>query len=424
MKRLLFTTLLLSFVTFLSCTQVLANGVLLESVGPITTGRGATDIAHSDTGSMVYDNPAGLARQQRDRIELNTEFFSFSMHYQDPQNDTEGKEPDFALPSLFYTKHLKGLPLGIGVGIFSSDGFSSEYDLIHPQYGKRKYYSYSALSKIIFGTGYTIRDDLSCGLGIGAAHSKLELEMPYTFQTGVLAKTNPPTAALIDMEADGWSYTWNLGMQWDVFPKTTLGFSYRSQDTFDMQGDMDMDIADNTAHYDLEFDFRWPQSAGIGLLQRLTDKHSISFDVVWIDWSSAYDDLTLKLSKGDNAAFNNLAGSKPQDTLPLRWKDGYSYRLGYEQLLTPRDTVRLGYLYTQSPVPDSTLVPIVPGILTHMASVGYSRDWNNWCLSLAYLYAFPSKQSVGKSKITGGDFDSSSLKESLHCFSLGIGYRI
>jgi len=425
MKRILFAILLLNFLMVLSFSnQVLANGVLLESVGPISTGRGATNIAHSDTGSMVYDNPAGLAHLKNDTVELNAEYFSFSMHYRDPDNDQEGKEPDFILPSIFYMKHFKGLPIGIGVGVFSSDGFSSKYDLIHPAYGKQKYFSYSALSKIILGAGYKITDQWSLGMGFGASYSKIQLEMPYTFQTGALAGT----PALIDMEGDDWSYTWNLGLQMDLSSKTTLGLSYRCQDTFDMHGKLDMSIpaapAPNSAHYDLGFDFRWPQSAGFGLLHRLTDKHIVSLDVMWIDWSSAYDDLTLKLSNGDNATFNGMAGSRPQDNLPLHWKDGYSYRLGYEQIFTPQDTLRLGYLYTQSPVPDGTLVPMIPGILTHMFSIGYSREWKSCCFSLAYLYALPSKQSIGKSEIIGGDFDSSSLKESLHCFSLGISYRI
>ncbi|MEW5803369.1 MAG: outer membrane protein transport protein, partial [bacterium] len=305
MKRILFATLLLNFVIGLSfSTQVLANGVLLESVGPVSTGRGATNIAHSDTGSMVYDNPAGLTRPASDRIEFNADFFSFSMHYQDADNDEEGKEPLFILPSLFYTKHFDELPIGLGVGIFNSAGYSTKYDLYY--HGKQQEYSsYSSLSKLLVGAGYKITDGVSFGMGIGASYSKIELKMPYTFQNPDLASKIPATA-FIDMDADAWSYTWNMGMQWDMSSKTTVGLAYRSQDSFDMQGKFDMDVPalgnppynvpNTSAHYDLDFDFRWPQSAGLGLLHRLTDRHILSFDVMWIDWSSAFDELTLKLS--------------------------------------------------------------------------------------------------------------------------------
>lgn len=420
MKKILCATMLIIFLISTSLIQqVLANGVLLESIGTTTTGRGATNIAYSDNGTMVHDNPAGLAKLKSDKIEVTTELISFSMHYQDLQNDEEGKEPLCILPSLFYMKDFDEIPLGIGFGIFSSAGYSTDYNLAHfdPNYGVQKYYSYSSLSKILVGTGYKITDRFSLGIGIGASYSKVELEIPYTFQTGGMAGTY----ALINMKADDWSYTWNMGAQWDISSKTTLGLIYRSKDDFDMHGGLDINIPGSAAaHYVLNFDFSWPQSSGIGILHRLTENHRLSFDVVWVDWSSAFDDLTLKLSNGNNVALPLDA----QDTFPLAWNDSYSFRMGYEQLLTPVDTLRLGYIYIQNPVPDSTLTPMIPGILTNMFTIGYSREWKNWIFNLAYLYAFLSKQSVGKSRIIGGDFDSSSVKESLHCFSFGIAYLI
>ncbi|MGA1868340.1 MAG: OmpP1/FadL family transporter [bacterium] len=431
-KRAYFISLLVLCGAVLFFTaHVMANGVLLESIGTMSTGRGATNIAYSDNGTMVYDNPAGLAHLTKDTMEFSTEFLSFSMHYKDPQNDEEGSEPVCILPSLFYMKHFNDRPLGIGVGIFSSAGYSTEYDLSHPLYGTQDYSSYSSLSKILIGAGYKINDHLSVGLSVGPSYSKVELKLPYTFQTDPLAQI--PVPALIDLKADGWSYTWNIGAQWDISAQSTVGIIYKSKDLFDMQGDLDMDIpalaaqtSDTSAHYDLDFDFKWPQSVGVGVLQRLTEKHRLSFDCIWIDWSSAFDKVVLKLSKGDNDYYNTnpLVGTSPRDTLPLDWKDSYSFRLGYEQLLTPKDTLRCGYLYSQSPVPDRTLTPLIPGILNHMISVGYSREIKNWRLSVAYLYAFCSKQSVEESAIIGDDFDASSVKESLHCVSVGVAYQL
>ena len=110
---------------------------------------------------MVHNNPAGLAKLESDKIEITTELISFSMHYKDLQNDEEGKEPVCLLPSLFYMKHFDGIPFGIGVGIFSSAGYSTDYDLVHPVYGVQRYYSYSSLSKILVGAGYKFRDNFS-----------------------------------------------------------------------------------------------------------------------------------------------------------------------------------------------------------------------------------------------------------------------
>ena len=143
----------------------------------------------------------------------------------------------------------------------------------------------------------------------------------------------------------------------------------------------------------------------------------------WIDWSSAFDEVTLKLSSGDSAVFNALAGNSPKDTIPLDWKDSYAFRLGYEYLLTMADTARFGYVYNRNPVPDSTLVPVIPGILEHLLSVGYGRNWKSWSLDVSYHYSFGSRQSVGSSKIIGGDHNNSSVDIDAHVFRLGIQYH-
>ena len=141
------------------------------------------------------------------------------------------------IPGLPITRlHFNELPFGIGLGIFSSAGYSTEYDLVHPAYGRQKYFSYSSLSKILLGVGYKITDQWSFGIRPGPSYSKVELELPYTFQTGPLAGI----PALLELEADAWSYTWNVGVQWDISSKTTLGLTYRCQDAFDMYGDLDM----------------------------------------------------------------------------------------------------------------------------------------------------------------------------------------
>jgi long-chain fatty acid transport protein len=274
-------------------------------------------------------------------------------------------------------------------------------------------------------------DGLSLGIAAGPAYSQVKLEEPYTFQTHPVFQGQ---TALIDMEGDAWALAWNIGAQWRVSPGTTIGAAYHYQDKFEMRGNCDLDVtggplagfvADPTAHYSkAEFDFRWPQSLGVGITHRVKDDHRLSADVKWIDWSSAFDEVTFKLSSGDNAGYNALArGDSAKDTVPLDWKDSYSFRLGYEYLFTMADTLRLGYLYNRNPIPDSTLVPVIPGILEHLVSAGYGRNWKKWTLDFAYQYSFGSRQSVGTSKIQGGDYDNSSVDVEAHLFTMGVQYR-
>ena len=425
------TALVITFcISLILVNQSFANGVVRDSMGPVSGGRGGTNIAHIDNGVLIHDNPSALTEMNGKRVEADFDFLALSMNYRDPQNDEDGEDILAFMPSFSYAQELAQGRFGVGLGVYIPAGFSTDYDLVHPIYGEQKYASEASLTKILLGLGWKITDRVSLGVSAGPAYSKVELEEPYAFQTGPLQGL----AALIDMQGDAWALAWNIGAQWRISPNTTVGVTYHYQDKFEMRGDCDVDVTGNpllpvpnpTAHYDkLEFDFTWPQSLGVGITHRFKGGHRVSADVAWIDWSSAFNKVTFKLSDGDNPVFDATIGNSPQDSYPLDWKDSYAFRVGYEYLLSVVDTLRFGYVYNRNPVPDSTLVPVIPGILEHLVSVGYGRNWKSWTLDLAYQYTFAGRQSVSTSKIMDivGDYDNSSVDVDGHVFRLGIQYH-
>jgi long-subunit fatty acid transport protein len=401
-------------ISFMFISSSLANGVLLDAKGPITLGRGGTNIAHSDNGILIHDNPAALARLQGKNIEGALDMLMFPMNYKNTNNNKKGEDQAFFLPTFAYTHNVQQSRFGMGAGVYNPAGFSAEYNLNHPLYGEQKYFSNASLTKILLGAGYNITDKWSFGVGFGPAYTNMELELPYPFQTGLLLGNT----ALIDMEGDDWALTWNLGTQLEVSSNTTLGLSYVCQDKFRVQGDLDAEVPGVAAHYKVDLDFSWPQILGAGVKHLLKKNQSISFDVLWIDWSSAFNELKFELSEGDNAGLP----TSYQDTFPLHWKDSYSLRLGYEYFLNDKDTLRFGYIYNENPVPSSTLTPLIPGILKHEVSLGYGRTWEKWAFNVSYLYAFKSEQSVSNSEIKGDDFSQSTVKISAHFLSLRFQY--
>jgi len=440
MKKLSITLIVAFSICFIGVRYCFGNGVYVDGIGTVSNSRGGTNIAHSDNGSVIHDNPSALTAIEGKRFEGNFDFLISPVHYQDPENDKDGKNHLFFLPSFSYSQKITRRPFGIGIGVFSPAGFSTEYRLNPPDlpnpgflYGRQKYASDASLTKILMAAGWQITDKWSVGLGVGPAYSKASFQELHFFQTGPLAGA----PVLIDMNGDDWAMAWNMGVQWRISESTTLGLAYVNQDRFHLSGDLDLRIdpaviagaglpplTNSTAHYHAKCDFQWPQTLGIGIRHQFQTKHTFSTDIVWIDWSSAFDELTFKLSDGDNSDLNTaVGGSSVQDTIPLHWKDSYAFRLGYEYLLAPADTLRLGYSYNQNPVPDSTLTPIIPGILTHMVSFGYGHDWDNWALNAAYVYSFGPRQSVSTSEIIGGDYDQSSVKVSAHFLSAGIQYQ-
>ena len=405
-----------------------ANGLMREAMGSIPGGRGGTNIAHTDNGMLVYDNPAALSEVNGKMAEFDFDNLDLMPNYENAANDESG-DVWTILPSLSYMQELNDR-FGIGVGVYHPAGCQSDYGIAHPLFGEQEYSSFASLTELLFAVGFSPIDSLSIGVGIGPAYSKMKLKEPYTFQTGTLQGV----PVLIDMKVDDEQLTWNAGLQWRVSNATTFGIVYHPERKFNMEGDIDLDLnvvgvalgfPDTTATYDLEYDVVWPQTAAIGVAHQFTDALNLSAEAVWYGWSSAFDKWELKLSNGDNPVYNAAAGTTtPQDTIPLEWDDAYSIRVGGDYALTENDTIRLGYIYEKNPIPNDTLVPVIPAICQHEILAGYSHDWEKLSVTMAYGYIFGPSQDIETSKLVGGDYNNSTIDFSAHFISLGLQYQV
>ncbi len=404
--------------------RVLGQGVVRDSATAVPSGRGGTNIAHSDNLAVILDNPAGLANiLDEERLDLGFDLLFTDLDYTDPLNNANGEVVPFPLPSFGYAKKIANGRLTYGLGVFAPAGFGAHYRLRHLLYGKRDYNSLAALVKILPAVAYKVNDRLSVGATFGLAINHAQLGMPFNFQTGLFAGF--PT--IIDLKATGFAPTWSVGMQYKLSEKTTLGLSFLSETRFRLKGHAKADVSGFgfpllKANYDLELDLVWPRKLGAGITHRFNERHRASADVVWVNWSHAYDKLDLKLTDGSNPLFNLLLGTKVRDTLPLDWDDSVAVRIGYEYFPTPTDVLRAGYVFHPNPIPDSTLMPLLTGTLEHAVSVGYGHQWKKWRIDLAYQFSWGPTNHVSRIRIIGGDFDHSSVKAQAHWLFLTFAY--
>jgi long-subunit fatty acid transport protein len=153
----------------------------------------------------------------------------------------------------------------------------------------------------------------------------------------------------------------------------------------------------------------WPQSVGVGVRQELSPTRVFSADVIWYDWSSAFNDFTLTMVDSTTPGFPNIV-----EKFPLRWRDSISTRLGMEQKVWNDQTLRLGYVHHRIPVPDATLTPFIQATLEHAGSVGWGTYWNGWDVDLGYMYLWGSSREVAASSFIGGDFDNATHRAQVH----------
>ena len=394
---------------------LLADGVVRDGMGAISTGRGATNLGFADNAAIIYDNPAAMTNVAGSGLlELSIDTVVCDLHYTDPDNDVNNIHRGYPAGMVGYIWRDPDSCWAYGIGGFAPAGFGAEFDTTNPHTGPARYMSLGLVAKLLPALAYQVTDRLSIGGTLGVALGHNELEGPFYIQTGPLA--GAPT--LLDLQATGAAVTGGIGLQYHLTPRTTLGLAYTEETQFDLDGPAQATVITPLGPLESRFDadarLVWPRSLGIGLKHDLTCCHRFGIDVIWYDWSSAFDQLDLVFSNPSNPVVAGLLGPEIRDTFPIGWHDTVSYRFGYEWDANPCLTWRLGYIYHESPVPDDTLNPYLDGVLEHTLSAGLSYRLRRGTLSLAYQYSFGPERQVGDSAIVGDDFSNSTFEAEAH----------
>ena len=402
---------------------VMASGLIRDGVGPVSAGRGGTNIGHFDNVAVLLDNPAAIVNLPGQGLfEFSIDTVITDLHYSDADpNNVHNEFRPFPDPQLGFVRKSADGRWAAGAGIFIPAGFSGEYDMFHPLFGNQEYRSLGGLAKILPGLAYRVTDDLSVGATLGAGVSHVELEGPVFLQSGGLAGT--PT--IFDLQADGTALTWSAGLQYRLSSETVIGLTYQSETRMRLDGELDVDallgfLGTFQANYDASLDLVWPRSVGLGISHVVDEKQRISADVIWYDWSHAFDRLDFSLTNGTNAFLNFLTGPVVGDSLPLNWRDTVSVRLGYEYFASCCDVVRAGYVYHRRPVPEDTLNTYLDGTLEHTFALGYSKQLGEWSVNTAYQFSFGIPRSVSASRLIGGDFSNSRFTAQAHWLMLSF----
>jgi len=168
--------------------DIFAAGVILDSIGPVSAGRGGTNISHADNGVLIHDNPAGLVRMPHGlHLAGAIELIYPDIRYEDPLDTDYSKHEIFTLPtfSLIYNtcKEVDENGFAFGLGYYVPAGFSTEYDLkfagfTNPSNNNavQRYSSDAQLNKLLFSVSYKFTEELSVGFSAGPTYLSLELE--------------------------------------------------------------------------------------------------------------------------------------------------------------------------------------------------------------------------------------------------------
>jgi long-chain fatty acid transport protein len=98
-----------------------------------------------------------------------------------------------------------------------------------------------------------------------------------------------------------------------------------------------------------------PSHFGLGVAWQASENWLLAADFAYTRWSE-FDDFDIKISRRQiGLSFYPTWQSLLSDLyLPMDWEDKFRLAAGAEGLLSERWTIRMGYAFDQSPIPDET----------------------------------------------------------------------
>jgi long-chain fatty acid transport protein len=209
-------------------------------------------------------------------------------------------------------------PLGIpGVGgVTAGDFYSTESDL--------KTYNVNP------SLGIQLTDSLN--VGVGVSYQKLDADIRN---------------ALTRLEGDDDAYGWNLGMTYSPDDNNHFGVAYRSEISYDVEGDITFSQLGATfstvqgnpvapGSYSGEASIDLPASLQLSYAGDLSDRTQILMGVEWMEWSSL-DKLEVE---SDQLAFN--------PTENFDWENTVRYSLGVRHAMNETTVLRAGVAKEES----------------------------------------------------------------------------
>ena len=418
MRRLLVCAGLVMLALLCFSQMAHAGGICMEGVGTRAVTMGGAFTGLADDASAVFWNPAGLAQLKGGRFELGL----YTMHTMmwdrdsvsnlpiDQQNPAKGdifpalydSEPNrfneeelfwpgcATIPYLVSYKTFDDFTLG--GGIYALGGSYSDFEdtgIKDMETGAdidAMIWTMMMIMNVNVSLSKKITDKLSLGVGLDILYGKLKGDLDKDYK-GSNDPTRPDYEFRFESESDGMGVQGTVGCHYQCTPKLSVGAVYKTGSEFDLNGVTHgrmtlfqpdgtpiMNLSESSNHY---HDFVYPPYWAVGIAYRYTPRLVLTADWQRTDWTN----FNWPLANLNYETQGNLLRDVVVDP------DFYSanaYRFGCEYLYNERLTLRGGYMYDESGVPEDgqRLTSILLGEPVHFYNAGIGYEWDVWKMDL------------------------------------------
>jgi long-chain fatty acid transport protein len=324
-----------------------------------------------DDPSALSFNPANLGWQEDVEALASVTMVLPDVKFRSPLGFSESADDDSVyLPNVHAVVPLQG-NLVAGLGVTTPFGQSTKWSKTGPVSMLAPYHAELLTMKVNPTLIARVSDTFAVSASADLFYSELELRQTLPF-------------GRVKLEGDDTAVGGTFGATWKPMKKHTLGVAYHLG--ADMKYDGDTHIT-GFQKSDFDSEIKLPAILGLGYALDVTDTLRVGVDVEWMEWSRN-DTLPLDLGA------NNMLGLIPGGEIPQDWDDTWNVGAAAEWQMNPAWVARCGWIYMETPIPDSTMAPTLPDGDRHVISVGLGYENENHAVDLAYAYNIIDDNSI------------------------------
>jgi len=410
-------SLLTIFVLLLFTAFAFGSGFSIYEQGAKAMGMCGAFAAQANDVTAVFYNPAGLTQLSGVNVNLGTTLIFPAASFTgptdiDPLLYSEPEEQVF-YPSTFYASYQINEDFTAGFGFFTPFGLGTNWgeDWVGKHLATESEVQTFFLNPVI---AYRVMDGLSVAAGFEFVIANITLNRQAYF-------TPRDMWGAVELGGDATAIGYNFGLLYNPTEQLGLGITYRSNVELEIDGEAKFDYPTSANPIiNAEIAALFPDSKGdatiklptflsVGVAYDIMEELTIEADWLQIGWSS-YDKLAVDFIT-ETAAVQDIESEK-------NWDDVYSIRLGAEYRLDEALAFRAGYMQDNSPIPDETLDPMLPGGDRDLFSFGVGYKMDNFTIDGGYMVLFQEDR-----KITNSDIDfNGEYKSVAALFAISFGY--
>ncbi|MEZ4753626.1 MAG: outer membrane protein transport protein [Bdellovibrionota bacterium] len=427
--------LLIIIFTILLAHNTFAGGFALQEQSGEGVGvafAGAT--AGYGDGSSAYFNPAAMAGIDGTQFSASGHIISTSADFKNtgsslvpalggsPIIGTDGGDAGgtFFVPNV-YAIHPINERLTFGFGLNAPFGLETDHDA---GWVGRYQALKSELTVINLNPAlsYEFTDQFSVGVAARVMYLDATLTNAVDFGSVGVSSLGLPTASALGLlpqsadgharvEGDDWTTGFTVGgnYRYGESNENSLGLSWRNKVSADLEGSAEFTVPTSAlaltstgafTNTDVTAGVTLPEAITAGWRHWMTDDFALLAEAEWTRWSR-FNELRV-----------NFASVQPDSVTDESWENTWRVALGGMYKVTEDLTLKAGWSYDQSPIPDAAhRTPRIPDNDRNWLSLGLGYQLTeNLAANLSYAHIFVRDGSSATAGSTGdvfvGDWDA------------------